>query len=152
MYQVRVGRRTQKYPVFVRMLDKDSNWGYNNGLKTLVTTLLQMSMVGKLFWSFSQFFDEKNNFEFSGYPFVLPDMIGGNGYSDDPLDQSQVPTKELFVRWLQVVISISRFFDMPNIILIFRLMHLCPQCNSRSYLGNMKTAKNLWNTQRIWLL
>jgi hypothetical protein len=45
--EVRVGRRTQKYPIFVRMLDKDSNWGYANGLKTLVTTLLQMSMVGK---------------------------------------------------------------------------------------------------------
>ena len=37
-----------------------------------------------------------------GYPFVLPDMIGGNGYStDDPLDESQPPSKELFVRWLQ---------------------------------------------------
>ena len=36
-----------------------STWGYGNGLKTMVTTLLQMS--------------------FAGYPFVLPDMIGGNG-------------------------------------------------------------------------
>ena len=40
---------------------------------------------------------------FSGYPFVLPDMIGGNGYQvdDDPLHTSNPPTKELFVRWLQ---------------------------------------------------
>lgn len=30
-----------------------------------------------------------------GYPFVLPDMIGGNGYNNRP------PTKELFIRWLQ---------------------------------------------------
>ena len=29
-----------------------------------------------------------------GYPFVLPDMIGGNGY-DGP------PDAEIFVRWLQ---------------------------------------------------
>ena len=36
-----------------------------------------------------------------GYPFVLPDMIGGNGYADDPLDQSQIPSKEMFIRWLQ---------------------------------------------------
>jgi alpha-glucosidase (family GH31 glycosyl hydrolase) len=29
-----------------------------------------------------------------GYPLVLPDMIGGNGYGE-------TPTKELFIRWLQ---------------------------------------------------
>ncbi|XP_069697297.1 myogenesis-regulating glycosidase-like [Periplaneta americana] len=74
MIEVRVGQRTQDLPVFVRMLDKDSGWGWDNGLKTLVTTLLQMNMVG--------------------YPFVLPDMIGGNGYGN-------TPTKELFIRWLQ---------------------------------------------------
>ena len=55
MIEVRVGRRTQTYPIFVRMLDKDSRWGFDNGLKTLVTTLLQMSIVGKL------------NFKFLGY-------------------------------------------------------------------------------------
>ena len=63
------------------MLDKDSHWGYDNGIKTLVTTLLQMTISG-------------NNLRNSlcccllklklhlGYPFVLPDMIGGNGYGD----------------------------------------------------------------------
>lgn len=30
----------------------------------------------------------------AGYPFVLPDMIGGNGYDS-------TVTKELFIRWLQ---------------------------------------------------
>ena len=74
MIEVRVARRSENLPVFVRMLDKDSNWDWNNGLKTLVTTLLQMNMVG--------------------YPFVLPDMIGGNGYAG-------APTKELFIRWMQ---------------------------------------------------
>lgn len=47
MIEVRVGLRTQKYPIFVRMLDKDSHWGFDNGVKTLIPTLLQMSMVGK---------------------------------------------------------------------------------------------------------
>ena len=28
MIEVRVGRRTQQYPIFVRMLDKDSHWGF----------------------------------------------------------------------------------------------------------------------------
>merc|ERR1712241_162998 len=68
--------------------DEDSDLSDNaphrqrdNGLKTLVTTLLQMSMVG--------------------YPFVLPDMIGGNGYGEDPLDESNIPSRELYIRWLQ---------------------------------------------------
>lgn len=74
MIEVRVGQQSQNLPNFVRMLDKDTRWGINNGLKTLVTTLLQMNMVG--------------------YSLVLPDMIGGNGYG-------KTPTKELFIRWLQ---------------------------------------------------
>ncbi len=37
-----------------------------------------------------------------GYPFVLPDMIGGNGYSDDPLHESEAPEVELYIRWFQV--------------------------------------------------
>jgi len=34
----------------------------------------------------------------AGYPFVLPDMIGGNSYNND------VITKELFIRWMQATI------------------------------------------------
>lgn len=44
------------------MMDKNSYWGYDNGLKTMIPTALLMSMLG--------------------YPFILPDMIGGNGYPD----------------------------------------------------------------------
>jgi alpha-glucosidase (family GH31 glycosyl hydrolase) len=46
--------------------------------------------------------EEKKKF-FLGYPLVLPDMIGGNGYNitNDPLHESTYPEKELFVRWLQ---------------------------------------------------
>ncbi|KAK9753476.1 Glycosyl hydrolases family 31 [Popillia japonica] len=73
--EVRTGWRTQDLPVFVRMIDKDSRWGLNNGLASLVTTLLQMNM--------------------NGYTMVLPDMVGGNGYEDES------PTDEMFIRWLQ---------------------------------------------------
>lgn len=31
----------------------------------------------------------------AGYPLVLPDMIGGNGYDNN------TPDKEIFLRWLQ---------------------------------------------------
>lgn len=75
MVEVRSGQGTQDLPIFVRMIDKDSEWGWNNGLVTLITTLLQMNL--------------------NGYPFVLPDMIGGNGYNNKP------PSKDFFIRWLQ---------------------------------------------------
>lgn len=75
MVEVRSGQGTQELPIFVRMIDKDSEWKWENGLVTLITTLLQMNL--------------------NGYPFVLPDMIGGNGYNNKP------PSKELFLRWLQ---------------------------------------------------
>nr|QOL02380.1 putative family 31 glucosidase KIAA1161 protein [Glyphodes pyloalis] len=74
MIEIRSGIRTQDLPVFIRMVDKDTYWGFNNGLATLVTTLLAMNL--------------------NGYTLVLPDMIGGNGYNDKP-------EKELFIRWLQ---------------------------------------------------
>ncbi|XP_053611423.1 myogenesis-regulating glycosidase-like isoform X2 [Plodia interpunctella] len=74
MVEVRTGYRTQDLPVFVRMIDKDTYWTFENGLPTVITTLLQMNM--------------------NGYGLVLPDMIGGNGYIEPP-------TKELFIRWLQ---------------------------------------------------
>lgn len=75
LVEVRSAHRSQDLPIFVRMIDKDSEWNWNNGLPTLITTLLQMNMVG--------------------YPLVLPDMVGGNGYNDHP------PNKEMFIRWLQ---------------------------------------------------
>ena len=73
--EVRVGRRTQRLPVLVRMLDRESRWGHDNGLKSLVSSALQFSLCG--------------------YPFSLPDMVGGNAYGDE------APSEELFVRWAQ---------------------------------------------------
>lgn len=56
MIEVRTGSRSQRLPVFVRIMDKDSRWGYDNGLKTLIPCALTFSILG--------------------YPFILPDMIG----------------------------------------------------------------------------
>ncbi|XP_069697293.1 myogenesis-regulating glycosidase-like [Periplaneta americana] len=72
--EVRVVYRNQGEPIFARMSDKKSTWDTGSGLKSLVTTLLAMNMVG--------------------YSFVMPDMVGGNGYGN-------FPDKELFIRWLQ---------------------------------------------------
>ena len=59
------------------MMDKDSYWGYDNGLQTVIPTALLFSTIG--------------------YPFILPDMIGGNVYYDEEL-----PSEELFIRWMQL--------------------------------------------------
>ncbi|XP_049871916.1 myogenesis-regulating glycosidase-like [Pectinophora gossypiella] len=80
MIEVKVGFRTQELPIFVRMVDRDSIWGLNNGLSTVITAALQMNL--------------------NGYTFVLPDMIGGNGFNLDH-EQADEPTKDLFMRWVQ---------------------------------------------------
>ncbi|CAH0725126.1 unnamed protein product, partial [Brenthis ino] len=80
MIEVRAAFKTQDLPIFVRMVDRDSIWGLNNGLPTIITTTLQMNL--------------------NGYTLVLPDMIGGNGYNLNHA-QSDLPTKELFIRWVQ---------------------------------------------------
>ena len=76
-WQVRAGYRSQQLPVFVRMLDKESTWGHLNGLRSIIPTALVSGILG--------------------YPFVLPDMIGGNGYEGKPK-----PERELFIRWMEL--------------------------------------------------
>ncbi|XP_039291634.1 myogenesis-regulating glycosidase [Nilaparvata lugens] len=75
MSEMRVSFRTQRHAMYTRMLDKDSKWSWDNGLRTLITTMFVQNM--------------------NGYPFVLPDMVGGNAYAGDKIE------KELFIRWLQ---------------------------------------------------
>lgn len=74
--EVRVGYFSQGQPLFFRILDFSSEWGLNHGLQSVVTTVLSLGLAG--------------------YPFILPDMIGGNGYN------GYEPSKELYIRWLQL--------------------------------------------------
>lgn len=73
--EVRDGYRSQRLPLLVRILDRDSVWSEVNGLRSVITSSLHLGIVG--------------------YPFVLPDMIAGNGFGIHPSD-------ELFIRWVQV--------------------------------------------------
>lgn len=73
--EVRCGWRSQRQPVLFRQWDKFSVWGLDNGLASIITTGLALGMAG--------------------YPFILPDMIGGNAYGDVLAD------KELVIRWAQ---------------------------------------------------
>ncbi|KAL1505266.1 hypothetical protein ABEB36_004867 [Hypothenemus hampei] len=93
LIEARSAFQTQQYNLFLRMIDKDSVWGLDDGLQSLVTTLLQLNMVG--------------------YSYVLPDMIGGNGYR-------QQPTLELLIRWTQATVFMPSMqfsylpWDFPN--------------------------------------
>jgi hypothetical protein len=73
--EVRTGHRTQHIPLLTRMGDRFSEWGIDNGLGSIVPTLLTSGVLG--------------------YPYCLPDMIGGNAYF------GRSPNPELMVRWAQ---------------------------------------------------
>lgn len=87
--ELRVGHRTQHLPVMVRMMDKSSGWSHNNGLRSVIPHALTFSLLG--------------------YPFILPDMVGGNAY------HLTYPDRELFIRWLQV-----------NVFMPFIQFSICP--------------------------
>ena len=75
--EVRSGYKSQKYPTFVRMLDRTSYWSTENGLQSVLTAALTFSILG--------------------YPYIVPDMVGGNGYYFKT-------NKELYVRWTQLTV------------------------------------------------
>ena len=105
--EVRAAGSSQGAGVWTREFDKDSTWSEHNGLKALVTTAMLHGVLG--------------------YPFVLPDMVGGNAYSEEmaaslgdgqvgtdgggrlseegselvasSLFFGEVPEKELYTRW-----------------------------------------------------
>ena len=66
----------QRQPLLYRMLDRTSSWGLENGLHSVLTSTLSLGIAG--------------------YPFILPDMIGGNLYN------SNTVSEELYIRWLQL--------------------------------------------------
>lgn len=74
--EVRCGWRAQRHGLLFREYDKWSRWGLDNGLRAVLTQALTLSVLG--------------------YPFVLPDMIGGNAVA------AEVPDAELMIRWTQL--------------------------------------------------
>ena len=64
--EVRCAAHSQSAGVWTREFDKDSRWSHHNGLRALITAALHLGLLG--------------------YPFVLPDMVGGNAYSEEMVD------------------------------------------------------------------
>jgi hypothetical protein len=73
--ETRVGIYSQRLGIVQRLIDKHSIWGAENGLAALVPEMIIVSL--------------------RGYPYAMPDMIGGNQYDGDRAD------KELLIRWAQ---------------------------------------------------
>lgn len=73
--EVRSAWSNQKAPIFFRQWDKATTWGADNGLHSVLTGILALGMTG--------------------YPFILPDMVGGNAYENQP-------DAELMIRWTQL--------------------------------------------------
>ncbi len=73
--EVRSGWKNQRAPIFFRQWDKTTSWGLDNGLHSVLTGILALGL--------------------SGYPFILPDMVGGNEY-DEKADA------EMMIRWTQL--------------------------------------------------
>lgn len=92
--ELRAGFRSQDVSNMVRMLDRDSNWGHYLGLKTLIPCSIVFGLMG--------------------YPYVLPDIIGGNAYSGG-IDISSAIEEELYIRWVQVsaLLPILQFSVVP---------------------------------------
>ena len=82
--EVRVGFRSQDCHAMVRMIDRSSDWSHELGLLSLIPTALSYGLAG--------------------YPFILPDMIGGNAYNASNVRQTVLPERELYIRWLQVTL------------------------------------------------
>ena len=70
--EARSGWYNQTAPIFFRIWDLWSAWGHDNGLRSIIPSVLTMSVTG--------------------YPYVLPDMIGGNAYFEFP--------KNKLINWL----------------------------------------------------
>ncbi|XP_060092596.1 myogenesis-regulating glycosidase-like [Heteronotia binoei] len=80
--EVRVGYQSQHVSCLVRIIDRDSIWGHELGLRSLIPTVLTAGLLG--------------------YPFILPDMIGGNFLPNKTEGAVDLPVRELYVRWLEL--------------------------------------------------
>ncbi|CAF1009773.1 unnamed protein product [Rotaria sordida] len=125
LQEVRIGFRTQILPIFIRIIDKDSNWSYENGLRSLLPSIFNLSLLG--------------------YPFILPDMVGGNGYGLT-ITRTRLPQRELYIRWLQLNVLLPAIqFSFPpwlyNDEQVVRIAHKCLKIRERFRSVLLSTAK-----------
>lgn len=109
--EMRAGWFSQDVPVAFRQFDKDSIWGTDNGLAGVLTQYLAMGLIG--------------------YPFILPDMVGGNEYLQKADD-------ELFVRW----VALNTFLPMVQFSVVPWRESFSPEVNEMT-LALMEKRKSV---------
>lgn len=72
-----VGFLTQNFPGFVRLTPRTVSWDSLSGLGSVIPEILTLGILG--------------------YPLVNPGSVGGDG-------SGEIPSKELYLRWLELVI------------------------------------------------
>ncbi|XP_038078403.1 myogenesis-regulating glycosidase-like isoform X2 [Patiria miniata] len=75
--------QSQDIPFIVQTIPKTSVWGYENGLKSLIPTVLTLSILG--------------------YPFTMPDLEVRGQHYDPSCFVDCLPDKEFLLRWLGVI-------------------------------------------------
>ena len=84
-------------------MDKDSVWGTENGLQSLIPHLITASLLG--------------------YHYILPDMVGGNA-NEECFGCTYVPEEELYIRWIELTafmpaIQVLFLFDDDSRVISF---------------------------------
>jgi hypothetical protein len=86
---IAVGYKTQSLPLVIKIADRYPNWGKDDGLRSIIPTVLSVGLIG--------------------YPFVTIGPIGGNAEETTTVD------KELYIRWMQlsVFFPVMEFVTYP---------------------------------------
>jgi alpha-glucosidase (family GH31 glycosyl hydrolase) len=93
--EVRAAWLNQDNNNYVRIMDLDSVWGNKNGIGSVIPRVLLFSTLG--------------------YRYVLPDMVGGNGYGErgDLLFRG-APNIDLYIRWIQMNLLLPMQLSIPT--------------------------------------
>ena len=86
-YEIRSGWFSQSHGGWAREYDKFASWSEENGIKSVIPEALTLSILG--------------------YPYVLPDAVGGGQFFDNGYDE------ELYVRWAELAafMPVMQFAD-----------------------------------------
>ena len=91
------GYESQHYSGIVTLTHRQSSWGMRGGLRSIIPSVLTLGVLG--------------------YPFVIPNVIGGRGKYrkvNSTLSFLEKPEKELYIRWMELAACMPvMVFSLP---------------------------------------
>ncbi|XP_062619139.1 myogenesis-regulating glycosidase-like [Saccostrea cucullata] len=92
LLQTTCAYKSQKHSMYIQLGRKESKWGEDNGLQSVIPAVLTLGILG--------------------YPFVIPDVVGGSGSHGNT---TSPPNRELYIRWLQIAVfmPVLKFSYVP---------------------------------------